>query len=202
MEEEIDSREVNTELSNKCSMDLLQHFPAEIRRKDEYPSDESEDIELNLGLSLGGCFGVDTCKNRLARSSSIGGISILQRDSDSLSSSAASLSIVDSLMMRASSLPTQADEERRKRREMQSLRRMEAKRKRTEKQRNSWAASGASLERSCVEHKRVEEGGLIAVSVFQNNGRTQGITNSYNFVNFEVIDLVGNCVLFVLEVLL
>lgn len=201
MEEEIDSREINTELSNKCSMDLLQHFPAEIHRKDEFPSDEYEDIELNLGLSLGGCFGVDTCQNRLALSSSIGGTAILQRDSDAFSSSAASLSI-GSLLMRASSLPTQADEERRKRREMQSLRRMEAKRKRTEKQRNSRAASGASLERSCEEHKRVEEGGLIAVSVVQNNRRTQGITNSYNFVSFDVFDLVGNCVLLVLEVLL
>ncbi|XXG46595.1 hypothetical protein AAC387_Pa02g1402 [Persea americana] len=171
----MDSREINTELSNKCSMDLLQHFPAEIHRKDEFPSDEYEDIELNLGLSLGGCFGVDTCQNRLALSSSIGGTAILQRDSDAFSSSAASLSI-GSLLMRASSLPTQADEERRKRREMQSLRRMEAKRKRTEKQRNSRAASGASLERSCEEHKRVEEGGLIAVSVVQNNRRTQGLS--------------------------
>lgn len=175
MGEEIDSREIITEPINEYSRDLLQHFHAEIHGKEEFPADEPEDIELNLGLSLGGCFGVDPCKNGLIRASSVSGITILQRDSDVFSSAPASGSI-GSVLMKACSLPNEAEEERRKRKEMQSLRRMEAKRKRTEKQRNSRAASRASLERSCEDHKRVEEEGPIAVSVALHNRRIQGIT--------------------------
>uniref|UniRef100_A0A0E0AMC9 Ninja-family protein n=1 Tax=Oryza glumipatula TaxID=40148 RepID=A0A0E0AMC9_9ORYZ len=80
---------------------------------------ESDEIELSLGLSLGGCFGADLArefkKPRLVRSSSI------------------------------ASLPTETEEERWRRREMQSLKRLEAKRKRLERRNsmNSGRSAGA-----------------------------------------------------------
>uniref|UniRef100_J3MMR0 Ninja-family protein n=1 Tax=Oryza brachyantha TaxID=4533 RepID=J3MMR0_ORYBR len=84
---------------------------------------ESDDIELSLGLSLGGCFGgADQArefkKPRLVRSSSIPRRPRRRP------------------LMRTSSLPTETEEERWRRREMQSLKRLEAKRKRLER-RNS-----------------------------------------------------------------
>ncbi|KAJ6689902.1 hypothetical protein OIU85_006218 [Salix viminalis] len=94
--------------------------------------EETEEIELNLGLSLGGRFGVDKSSKKLTRSSSIAGSIPLLRDHDALSTPPASYP----LLTRASSLPTETEEEWRKRKEMQSLRRMEAKRRRSEKQKN------------------------------------------------------------------
>ncbi|KAG6763994.1 hypothetical protein POTOM_031445 [Populus tomentosa] len=94
--------------------------------------EETEEIELNLGLSLGGRFGVDKSSKKLTRSSSIAGSIPLLRDYNALTTPPASYP----LLMRTSSLPTETEEEWRKRKEMQSLRRMEAKRRRSEKQRN------------------------------------------------------------------
>ncbi|KAL5987869.1 hypothetical protein ACLOJK_035625 [Asimina triloba] len=133
--------------------DLLRRFVAEYRCQDESPAGEAAEIELNLGLSLGGCFGVDREEKRLVRASSIAGLEM--RDLNAVPLPAASTGLI-----RTCSLPAETEEERRKRREMQSLRRMEAKRKRSEKQRNSRAGRDrASLERSSEEDKRVEEEG-------------------------------------------
>ncbi|WCJ22104.1 Ninja-family protein AFP2 [Euphorbia peplus] len=101
--------------------------------------EEDDEIELNLGLSLGGRFGVDKTANyNLKRSSSIAGTIPLVRNHDSLNSPVAVGAGAASYpgLMRTSSLPTETEEEWRKRKEMQSLRRMEAKRRRSEKQKN------------------------------------------------------------------
>ncbi|ESQ32560.1 hypothetical protein EUTSA_v10004771mg [Eutrema salsugineum] len=103
--------------------DLLQRFMS----KNQKLSDESNnmedgevEIELDLGLSLNGRFGVDPlAKTRLTRSSSIPDFVVNDR----------------SELSRTCSLPVET-EEWRKRKELQSLRRLEAKRKRSEKQRN------------------------------------------------------------------
>ncbi|KAM7487504.1 hypothetical protein LguiB_024988 [Lonicera macranthoides] len=90
---------------------------------------ESTEIELNLGLSLGGRFGVEKSANSLARSSSIAGpmqIHIFNDDEGLLA---------PAVLARTASLPVETEDEWRKRKEMQSLRRMEAKRRRSEKQR-------------------------------------------------------------------
>ncbi|XP_065025090.1 ninja-family protein AFP3-like [Musa acuminata AAA Group] len=88
---------------------------------------ESDEVELNLslGLSLAGCFGVDPEGKKLVRSSSIASFSSLPREHDFFT--------VTPTLVRASSLPTESEEERRKRKESQGLRRLEAKRKRLEK---------------------------------------------------------------------
>ncbi|GMN42014.1 hypothetical protein TIFTF001_011239 [Ficus carica] len=106
--------------------------------EEEQEEEDSEELELNLGLSLGGRFGVDkTMKSKkLTRSSSIIGTMPIARDSDD---SAALVPPVSSYgpLVRTSSLPTETEEEWRKRKELQTLRRMAAKRRRSEKQRHS-----------------------------------------------------------------
>ncbi|XP_062211553.1 ninja-family protein Os03g0419100-like [Phragmites australis] len=91
---------------------------------------ESDDIELNLGLSLGGRFGTETKRLRLVRSSSIATVySVPSLDGDGNGPSPAA----PPPLMRTSSLPTEPEEERWRRREMQSRRRLEARRKRIER---------------------------------------------------------------------
>ncbi|XP_064981128.1 ninja-family protein AFP3-like [Musa acuminata AAA Group] len=81
----------------------------------------SGEIELSLGLSLGGRFGVEPKEKRLVRSSSISTLPV-ERD----------LAMVPPLA-RTCSLQAEAQEELRKRKELQSLKRLEAKRRRSEK---------------------------------------------------------------------
>ncbi|CAL9174862.1 unnamed protein product, partial [Musa hybrid cultivar] len=97
---------------------------------------ESDEIELSLGLSLGGCFGVDPKGKKLVRSSSIASFSSLNTEPEFRATHAAAA------LTRTSSLPVEVEEERQKRKEVQSLRRLEAKRKRLER-RNS-IRSGAA----------------------------------------------------------
>ncbi|KAL6349966.1 hypothetical protein AAG906_002073 [Vitis piasezkii] len=121
----------------KNPRDLLQRLMGNSGEQSQYASmvkgeDDPEEIELNLGLSLGGRFGVDKSEKKLMRSSSIAGSIGITRDEDALVTPAVSYSS----LMRTSSLPTETQEEWRKRKELQTLRRMEAKRRRSEKQRN------------------------------------------------------------------
>ncbi|CAF2035671.1 hypothetical protein BRARA_I00343 [Brassica rapa] len=100
--------------------DLLQRFMSK-KQKSSVEAGEVE-IELDLGLSLNGRFGVDPlAKTRLlTRSSSIPDLVVNGGRTE---------------LSRTCSLPVET-EEWRKRKELQSLRRLEAKRKRLEKQRN------------------------------------------------------------------
>lgn len=87
-------------------------------------NNNNEEIELTLGLSLNGRFGLDpkSSKNNLTRSASSSVSNFLEISSCTP-------------LTRTCSLPVDAEEETRKRKEMQMLRRLEAKRKRSEKQR-------------------------------------------------------------------
>ncbi|VAH44012.1 unnamed protein product [Triticum turgidum subsp. durum] len=105
-----------------------------------------EVVELSLGLSLGGCFGAnsgrDAKKPRLVRSSSLAAMCSLPGTSDDLAAATPS----PAPLMRTSSLPTETEEERWRRREMQSLKRLQAKRKRLERRTsmNSGKSGGSS----------------------------------------------------------
>ncbi|OMO72017.1 Glycerophosphoryl diester phosphodiesterase [Corchorus olitorius] len=104
-------------------------------RSEGEEEEEEQGLELNLGLSLGGRFGVDKNAKKLTRSSSIAGsIPIFREDIDANTPPAVSNYPT---LIRTSSLPTETEEEWRKRKELQTLRRMEAKRRRSEKQRSS-----------------------------------------------------------------
>ncbi|MCE3049586.1 hypothetical protein HAX54_045210 [Datura stramonium] len=128
--------------TSRFSRDLLQRFMGTSEKSElEEVAASREDInedELNLGLSLGGRFGVDkNSTNLLMRSSSIAACLPTVRDDDALASSSPPVAYNPSSLMRTSSLPVETEAERRKRKELQSLRRMEAKRRRSEKvQRN------------------------------------------------------------------
>lgn len=144
------SREEMLNLSlqiEKYPRDLLRRFTStsDSRQSLELTQSEenAEEIELNLGLSLGGRFGVDkNAKKKLLRSSSIAGSIPIFREIDLATTPLAddtttTQAVTYPALIRASSLPTETEEEWRKRKELQTLRRMEAKRRRSEKQRNS-----------------------------------------------------------------
>lgn len=130
--------------------DLLQRFTSSSRGaassgaatqsqpSSEYktPNQETEELELSLGLSLGGRFGVDKSSKRLTRSSSIAGSFPLFREDDSAAATTTPPAPSYTALVRSSSLPTETEEQWRKRKELQTLRRMEAKRRRSEKQRS------------------------------------------------------------------
>ncbi|KAG1368650.1 Ninja-family protein AFP3 [Cocos nucifera] len=105
--------------------------------------EEVEEMELNLGLSLGGRFGVEAKeKKRLVRSSSIATLSMFPSENDFP---------VAAPLPRACSLPTEAEEEQRKRKELQSLKRLEVKRKRSQKRNLSKLAARDQREESFNE---------------------------------------------------
>lgn len=146
--------------TNRFSRDLLQGFMGTASEYEEAVKQEDEEIELNLGLSLGGRFGVDKSSKKLVRSSSVASCLPVVRDDNDV---AAPAPVVYTGLVRTSSLPVETEEEWRKRKELQTLRRMEAKRRRSEKQRNlktdkegggSSGSGGGSL--SLEERKEIE----------------------------------------------
>ncbi|CAL9152740.1 unnamed protein product [Musa hybrid cultivar] len=131
----------------------------------EVTEGDSDEIELSLGLSLGGCFGADPKGKKLVRSSSIASFTSLPWEPEFPVVPAAALT-------RTSSLPTETEEERRKRKEMQSFKRLEAKRKRLER-RNS-IRSGAA---KAGEKPDEEVTGSMAAAVADHvAGARDGVT--------------------------
>ncbi|KAJ0973994.1 hypothetical protein J5N97_015959 [Dioscorea zingiberensis] len=108
--------------------------------KQEFARRDSDEIELSLGLSLGGCFGVETKEKALVRSSSIA--SMMGREDEFAAAKG---------ITRTTSLPAEVEEEQRKRKEIQSVRRKEAKRKRLEKM------SSRSMAGVCAGRDKSEE---------------------------------------------
>lgn len=138
---------LSIQTKSRFPRDLLQRFtvgtadagaPRRSDPEEDLGSVSGEEVELNLGLSLGGRFGVDKSNTKLMRSSSIAAILPVVRDDDVLGgghgNSAPGRSYAG--LVRTSSLPVETEEEWRKRKELQSLRRLAAKRRRSEKQRN------------------------------------------------------------------
>ncbi|KAJ0981963.1 hypothetical protein J5N97_010218 [Dioscorea zingiberensis] len=124
--------------SHGYSRDLLQRFGSGVcfQEPPETARGDSDEIELNLGLSLGGCLGVDLKEKKLVRSSSVAAVSMFPREQEFM---------VVRPIERACSLPTEAEEEQRKRKEMQSLKRLEAKRKRLERRSSRSVAAAGRL---------------------------------------------------------
>ncbi|XP_016460054.2 ninja-family protein AFP3-like [Nicotiana tabacum] len=127
------------------SRDLLHKV---INGKRNYEFDENvvgeDEIELSLGLSLNGRFGVDPKREkRLKRScSSITNFVFSSGDynyNNNNNSNGNEIQFRDDIyapLNRTCSLPTETEEEWRKRKELRSFRRLEAKRKRLEKMKN------------------------------------------------------------------
>ncbi|KAK1383532.1 Ninja-family protein [Heracleum sosnowskyi] len=116
--------------------DLLQRFynKKELAGKLDEVNEEEGEIELSLGLSLNGRFGVDPKRcNNIIRAASISGFSVGSGEEDAKRWSLGGAH--DVVLSRTCSLPMDT-EEWRKRKELQSLKRLEAKRKRMEKMKN------------------------------------------------------------------
>ncbi|KAK2986316.1 hypothetical protein RJ640_021885 [Escallonia rubra] len=121
------------EIGSSFPRDLLRRFINGNGLQRKFENDDRVDIELSLGLSLNGRFGVDPERaNNLIRSSSIA--NFMSTD-ESTACSVVGVAHAQSLT-RACSLPAETEQEWRRRKEVQSLRRMEAKRKRLEKLKN------------------------------------------------------------------
>lgn len=138
---------LSIQTKSRFPRDLLQRFtvgtadagaPRRSDPEEDLGSVSGEEVELNLGLSLGGRFGVDKSNTKLMRSSSIAAILPVVRDDDVLGGGHSNPVPGRSYagLIRTSSLPVETEEEWRKRKEFQSLRRLAAKRRRSEKQRN------------------------------------------------------------------
>lgn len=154
---EIGNRESQESLN--FPRDLLHRFMFNnhLSQKSQQNSEEDEgELELSLGLSLNGRFGVDPKAQKLTRSSSIPEFLTNHFENDNNETSCG-FSVP---LVRTSSLPTETEEEWRKRKELQTLRRMEAKRKRSEKQRSLKVArsrTSRSAEEFCAEEDKREE---------------------------------------------
>ncbi|KAL0420757.1 UNVERIFIED_CONTAM: Ninja-family protein AFP2 [Sesamum latifolium] len=155
---EMDNLSLDISANSRLSRDLLQRFMGTASEYEEaVKEEEDEEIELNLGLSLGGRFGVDKSSKKLVRSSSVASCLPVVRDDNDV---VAPAPVVYSGLARTSSLPVETEEEWRKRKELQTLRRMEAKRRRSEKQRNlrsekeGGGSGGGTL--SLEERKEIE----------------------------------------------
>ncbi|OIS97792.1 PREDICTED: ninja-family protein AFP3-like [Nicotiana attenuata] len=127
---------------NECfSRDLLHNI---INGKRNCEFDENvgaeDDIELSLGLSLNGRFGMEPKREkRLKRSCSSITNFVFSFGDNYNNSYGNEIQFGDAIyapLNRTCSLPTETEEEWRKRKELQSLRRLEAKRKRLEKMKN------------------------------------------------------------------
>ncbi|KAL7132693.1 hypothetical protein ABFS83_12G091300 [Erythranthe nasuta] len=141
---------------SSASRDLLKRFMGVATVKVEAADDDEEEgIELNLGLSLGGRFGVDKY-TKLSRSSSIASCLPVVRDDSDAAAAAPPPAAAYAGLSRSSSLPVETEEEWRKRKELQTLRRMEAKRRRSEKQRNSKSSDKEGGSLSLEEKKEIE----------------------------------------------
>ncbi|XP_051149485.1 ninja-family protein AFP2-like [Andrographis paniculata] len=184
---------------NQFSRDLLQRFMGSVGESGTV-SEEDGEVELNLGLSLGGRFGVDRSSSTLKRSSSIASCLPLVRD-DNSDAAASTAAPQYTGLARTSSLPLEAEEEWRNRKERQTLRRMEAKRRRSEKQRSLKGEKGGEgnggsrssgfevkkeidlREKFLASVKKTDSGGGLDVIVVKGKGRCVGTEWNHGFGN-------------------
>ncbi|KAL6995066.1 hypothetical protein U1Q18_005200 [Sarracenia purpurea var. burkii] len=107
---------------------------------------DSEQLDLSLGLSLGGCYSQIPGEKPLIRTSSLnyGNMTLFENEGEGGGGGGGRgfLSLA-----RSSSLPTEAEQELRKLKELQALKRMEAKKRLMEKQRHSREGSSPEVEK-------------------------------------------------------
>ncbi|WOK92299.1 ninja-family protein 6-like [Canna indica] len=153
-------RKVSSSGKERLPRDFLRRFVGNAYHEPmEATEGDSDEIELSLGLSLGGSFHADAKGKKLGRSSSTVSFSSLLTEPEIPI-------VVAAALTRTSSLPAEIEEEQRKRKEMQSLKRLEAKRKRIERRnsiRSGAAKAGGKLdldgkESVPLEHMMLDNG--------------------------------------------
>lgn len=132
-----DMESLSLEMS-KYPEDLFRRFSPPVPNRHRQPigkqtdQEAEEDVELSLGLSLDGKFGVDKSHKGLIRSSSIAGPFPLLKDDDTAPAPPPAVSPIG----RTASLPIVSDDDWKRKKELQMLRRLAAKRRRSEKQKS------------------------------------------------------------------
>ncbi|KAI4302172.1 hypothetical protein MLD38_037954 [Melastoma candidum] len=166
--------------AERYSRDLLQRFSlcsggSGVVQKLGYksPSQETEELELSLGLSLGGKFGIEKSSKLLVRSASVAGALPIMREEGpgliaGLSGSFPSIIRTNSLPTETEEefrkrKPTETEEEFRKRKEWQSLQRLEAKRRRYKKQRKGGDEVEVQWTRNLVDMQKGFGNGTVHV---------------------------------------
>ena len=170
-------RHISTSMTN-FPRDLLQrfisanHLPVKLKEEE----DAEDELELTLGLSLNGRFGVDPRAKKIKRTASIPEFVNPVRDEDT----AYVVPMAASPLVRTCSLPTETEEEWRRRKELQTLRRMEARRKRLEKQRNSKAVKekNRSLSEEIGEEDNQTEQDAVTINELSIRGCRVGLDGS------------------------
>ncbi|CAA0828363.1 Ninja-family protein AFP3 [Striga hermonthica] len=115
--------------------------------------DEDEVMELSLGLSTNGRFGVDpTRSKKLKRASSIADAAAFAVGTGAR---VAGTEAHAPPLSRTRSLPVETEEEWRRRKELQSIRRMEARKKRMEKMKNLRLPRDANGGKNGLQHEPV-----------------------------------------------
>ncbi|XP_022895957.1 ninja-family protein AFP3-like isoform X2 [Olea europaea var. sylvestris] len=129
-----------------------------------------EEIELSLDLSSNGRFGMDPNRNvkKLKRSSSISNMFFAADAVDSGVNGARAAFQSYGTLMRTSSLPADPPEEWRRRKELQTMRRMEARKKRMEKLKN--VRIGKDKENSTEENGYNRSPGVVIGNTAADNG--------------------------------
>ncbi|CAL0318744.1 unnamed protein product [Lupinus luteus] len=161
--------------------DLLQRFTTMNHNNDNHShhnheEEEEEEIELSLDLSMNGRFGVDPTAKKIKRTTSIPEFVNPMRIRDHAVEMDNNCS---TNLIRTCSLPTENEEEWKRRKELQTLRRMEARRKRYEKQRNLKAMKERNRGGGSSEEMNGSEeggGGGGGVDEFNSLKRTTSLT--------------------------
>ncbi|CAI9777433.1 unnamed protein product [Fraxinus pennsylvanica] len=181
---------------NGFSMDMLHKYMNGKRfSNEEEEEDENEEIELSLGLSTNGRFGVDPKRaaKKLKRSSSISNL-VFTVGAGGRQAVGVSVDVYAPLT-RTCSLPVEAEEELRERRELQSIRRMQAKRKRLEKLNNGRVVKDKVdlEENSCEDNKNNNKSeiiGIVNVNALGNEiPKSQGSIGSQGSGSSGISDL-------------
>ncbi|WOL17669.1 ninja-family protein 6-like [Canna indica] len=160
----------------RCPRDFLRRFVGNGSGDEMVDATEgdSDEIELSLGLSLGGCFGADPKGKKLVRSSSVASFLTLPKEPEFPAVPASALT-------RTSSLPTETEEELRKRKEIQSLKRLAAKRKRLERRNSIRSGAAKSAEKPDDDVNGGKGSAAAAAEQTMTNSNHQGSTGGGHF---------------------
>ncbi|GAU19859.1 hypothetical protein TSUD_170850 [Trifolium subterraneum] len=164
----------------RCHVPLPTVKPDHPQQQQQYvvadEPDDDQDLELSLGLSMNGRFGFDPNAKKIKRTTSIPESMIPISGGGGGGGAGSSGGSDGGNLIRTCSLPAESEEEWRKRKELQTQRRMEARRKRNEKQRNlramrersnfgSGGEGGAGIESGGVNSNNLGEGLIRTTSL-------------------------------------
>lgn len=171
---------------NVYPIDLLKNFGAS---GDSPPSSAIGDVELGLGLSLNGRFGTEPRNKKIARSNSVSTFNILSLEQNEFETAKNESSV----LKRTCSLPVETAEEVMRKKKMQSLKRLEAKRKRCEKIAAKSNDDGSNTKNGCMI-KKENSGQFVCNDEIRWKRSSQGSTGSQGSSASAVSDMENKSV--------